>query len=59
MKEIIVRHVQSGDIARTEVSTSSGMSALMLRVGDKTTLTVMGRGNVRLLKEVTRKLAKV
>ena len=59
MKEIVVNHIQNGDIARTEVSTSAGMSALMLRVGDKKKLTVMGRGNVRLLKELTRKLAKV
>lgn len=59
MKEIVVNHVRTGDISRTEVSTSSGMSALMLRVGEKKKLTVMGRGNVRLLKEVTRALAKV
>ena len=58
MKNISVNREVKGDISRTVVNVS-GMRAELLKVGRLSKLTVSGRGNVRALKEVTRKLAKV
>ncbi|WP_158083427.1 hypothetical protein [Pantoea latae] len=58
MKKIYVTHEVKGDISRTVVKACS-MRAELLKIGRLSKLTVIGRGNVRMLKEVTRKLAKV
>lgn len=58
MKNISVNREVKGGISRTVVNVS-GMRAELLKVGRLSKLTVSGRGNVRVLKEVTRNLAKV
>lgn len=58
MKNISVTREVKGDISRTVVK-ACGISAELLKIGRLSKLTVNGRGNVRMLKEVTRKLAKV
>ncbi|WP_193390090.1 hypothetical protein [Pantoea vagans] len=58
MKEITVKHIADGDVAKTVVN-ARGMTATLFRVGDIKNLTVSGRGNVRQLKAITRALAKV
>lgn len=58
MKEITVKHITDGDVAKTVV-TARGLTATLFRVGEIKRLNVSGRGNVRQLKAMTRELAKV
>lgn len=58
MKNISVNREVCGDIARASV-TAGRLEALYLKVGSRSKLTVSGRGNVRQIKAMTRKLVKV